>query len=105
MQPVNNLTEFLLKYSGDNISGFVRIIKKAVGFCDNHHKMTQMLINVYMSYYSRADDSPTYMYLDTIESLWAFLDNHVMLCPIKCFGDFDASLPTSNVLHKSIIIV
>ena len=77
----------------------------AVGICDDHDQMAQMIANGFMAYYSRADHSPTFMYLDAIESLWAFLHNLLMLCPIKCFGDFSARLATSNVLPKSYTIV
>ena len=58
-----------------------------------------------MAYYSCADSCLTYIYLDTIESLRGFLDNHVTVGSIKCLADFNASVPTSNRLPKAYTIV
>ena len=59
------------------------------------------MANVYTAYYSCANCIATYMYLDKIESLRGFLDNYVIVGPMKCLADFNASIRTSNVLPIS----
>ena len=63
--------------------------------------MLQIIVNVYMPFYSTSDYGQTEKYTDTIDCLQAFLNNYAMLCSVKCFGDFNTRLPTSDKLNAA----
>ena len=71
----------------------------AVGIYDSAGTAVHIVICVYMPYYS-GNVEQTDIYINTLDSLQAVIDNYSMLAPVTIMGDFNVKLPMSPKLHS-----